>query len=306
MDVNQDGGVSHAELMAAQANLQAVGQTLLDIQADGQHLAAVDTTVELDASDALHFRVHFPWPAGAHLRVGALVLARLAHGHRQYMTVLDHTGQVLTARMLDAAQAVFAWPGANARTVVAAAPSFLQFVRLGLEHILTGYDHLLFLCGLLVVGGSLQSACRMITSFTLAHSMTLALATFDLVRLPSSVVEPLIAASIVYVGLENLWCRNLQQRWLLTCVFGLVHGLGFASVLRDLGVGAAHAADVVVPLLAFNGGVELGQLGVALLVLPVMRHWQQRPLFFSRFATVSSILLTLAGAYWLFERTVLF
>ena len=120
------------------------------------------------------------------------------------------------------------------------APSFLQFLRLGVEHMITGYDHVLFLFALLIVGNSVRSAAKLITSFTVAHSITLALATFNVVHLPPHVVEPLIAISIIYVGLENLWHRHLQHRWLLTFGFGLIHGLGFASVLRDTGIGGAE------------------------------------------------------------------
>jgi hydrogenase/urease accessory protein HupE len=183
------------------------------------------------------------------------------------------------------------------------APAFGQFLLLGVEHIVTGYDHLLFLFGLLIVGSSFWGAWRIITAFTVAHSLTLVLATFDLLRLPSSLVEPLIAVSIVYVGLENLCRRDLHHRWLLTFGFGLVHGLGFASVLRDLGLGAVGGSAAVVPLLAFNVGVELGQVAIAVLVLPLMWKGQQLPQFFPRFATACSVLVMLAGTYWLVERT---
>src|SRR5207248_3078790 len=118
----------------------------------------------------------------------------------------------------------------------------------------TGCDHLCFLFGLLVVGGRFLSSAKIITSFTVAHSLTLALATFNVVSLPSRIVEPLIAASIVYVGVENLFRRDLDKRWLLAFGFGLVHGLGFASALREAGIGADNGAGVVVPLVSFNLG----------------------------------------------------
>src|SRR6185295_17497952 len=120
--------------------------------------------------------------------------------------------------------------------------SYGAFVLLGIEHILTGYDHLIFLLGLLLAGASFKNVAKIITSFTVAHSITLALSTFDLVRIPSAVVEPLIAVSIVYVGLENIFRRDLKWRWLLTLGFGLVHGFGFASALRSLGIGSGTGA----------------------------------------------------------------
>jgi HupE / UreJ protein len=111
-------------------------------------------------------------------------------------------------------------------------------------------------------------ALRIVTSFTLAHSLTLALATMELVRLPSVWVESLIALSIVYVGVENILRRDPTRRWLLTFGFGLVHGFGFASVLQDLGIGAG-GGPAAIPLLSFNLGVEAGQLAIVALVLPL-------------------------------------
>ena len=136
-------------------------------------------------------------------------------------------------------------------------------------------------------------------------AITLALATFNVVQLPPDIVEPLIAVSIMYVGVENLSRRDLHRRWLLTFIFGLVHGLGFASVLRELGIGGGAGGGVVIPLLAFNLGVEIGQIMIALLVLPLIWKSQHFPNFFPRLATACPVLVALAGTYWLFERTLI-
>lgn len=110
--------------------------------------------------------------------------------------------------------------------------SFANFLSLGVRHILTGYDHLLFLFGLLLVAGGFFSALNIITSFTIAHSITLAVATLRVVQIPSRIVEPLIDASIVVVGVENLMRGEIpKSRRLLTFGFGLIHGFGFASAL---------------------------------------------------------------------------
>ncbi len=139
-----------------------------------------------------------------------------------------------------------------------------------------------------------------------AHSLTLALSTFGLVNLPSRFVEATIAASIVYVGVENLLRRDgmLRGRWLLTFVFGLIHGLGFASVLHEMGI-AKTGLNAVVPLVAFNSGVEVGQLSVAALVLPIIWQIRRRPAFLRVGIPACSAFVALAGAYWLFERTLL-
>ena len=153
-------------------------------------------------------------------------------------------------------------------------PTFRQYLALGIRHILTGYDHLLFLLGLLVVCRRFRTVAAIVTCFTLAHSVTLALAALDVVKLPARVVEPLIAATIVFVGLENvLRGEEPKGRWALTFGFGLVHGLGFASALRDIGLGA-FGTSIVAPLVAFNLGVELGQLTVAAVLLALL--WRLR------------------------------
>jgi hydrogenase/urease accessory protein HupE len=180
--------------------------------------------------------------------------------------------------------------------------SFGQFMVLGVEHIWTGYDHLLFLFALLVVTRSFRSALVVITAFTLAHSITLAVATFDLAQIPARYTEPLIAASIIYVGVENLARRGeTRGRWVLTFAFGLIHGFGFASVLRDLGVGG-RAGGVAMPLFAFNLGVELGQIAVAAIVLPLIWWLRRKKSFLQRGVPACSAMVALAGAYWFVRR----
>ena len=169
---------------------------------------------------------------------------------------------------------------------------------------MTGYDHLVFLIGLLIVGASLTEAAKIITSFTLAHSLTLALSTLDVVNLSPAIVEPLIAASIVYVGIENILRRQVKRRWLLTFAFGLAHGFGFASALKELEI-ARNASRAAVPLLSFNLGVELGQIAIAAAMLPLIWKLKQRPVFIKRYAPACSLLIALAGGYWLIERTLL-
>lgn len=305
IDTNRDGSVSDTELSAALPHLQILASGMIEISVDNQRIAAQVASVELDQSDALHFRLDFSGKSCSQLNVSTPIITKLARGHRQYVSVRDKQGNLLAERILNADNAVFELALTNAAATAKNSPSFFQFLILGIEHIAKGYDHLLFLFGLLVVGGSFWSAGRIITSFTVAHSITLALATFNVIQLPPSIVEPLIAVSIMYVGIENLFRRNLDRRWLLTFGFGLVHGLGFASVLRELGSGEGSGGGVVVPLLAFNCGVELGQIAITLLILPLFWKSQQLKTFFPRLATTCSVLVTLAGTYWLFERTLM-
>ena len=185
----------------------------------------------------------------------------------------------------------------------------MSFFALGVEHILTGYDHLLFLAALLLVCATFREAAVVITCFTVAHSVTLALAALDVVRLPSRAVEAVIAASIVYVAMENVLRfgkdrQRLAWRAGVTFAFGLVHGMGFASVLRELGL-ASTPGGVVVPLLKFNLGVEAGQLAVAAIVFPLILVARGRPWTEQRMVPACSVLIALAGAWWLVERVAL-
>jgi len=295
MDSNLDGRTTTEEFDAAKSKLEPVALSALEIAVDGKPLNATKLEMELDTSDAVHFRFQFPRPDGSQLRLQSAVLAELPRGHRQYLSFRDEQGQLLGEQLLDADNDIF--------ETKSQPRSFGQFLVLGVEHIAMGFDHLAFLCGLLIVGGTFRSVVKIITAFTVAHSITLALVTFDLVHLSPKIVEPLIAVSIIYVGIENIFRRDLEKRWLLAFSFGLIHGCGFASVLREMNVGSG--ADVLVPLISFNLGVELGQMAIAALALPLIWKLKDARSFQTRLLPACSILIALAGAYWLAERVFL-
>ena len=185
----------------------------------------------------------------------------------------------------------------------AAAPAggpLAQLLRLGVLHIFTGYDHVLFLLGLLLVGGTLAEVLKIVTSFTAAHSLTLSLAALGLVRLPARVVEAGIAASIAYVALENLVRRGIGRRWLVSLGFGLVHGFGFAAVLAEMHLPRAALAS---SLFAFNAGVELGQIAIVLVVLPLL-GMLRRSAAHRVVVTSASALILAMGLFWLVQRAV--
>jgi hypothetical protein len=187
----------------------------------------------------------------------------------------------------------------------------LEWIGQGLQHILSGTDHIAFVIGLLVAAGSLATLLGVITAFTLAHSITLALAALDVVHAPSALVELLIAASIAWVGIANLLQHGPVARWKEAFVFGLVHGLGFATALRELLAGESRR---LLPLLGFNLGVEAGQLllvGATLAVLWIGRRALLRkagPAEASRglvprpLRVLASIGVAGAGLFWMAER----
>ena len=288
------------------APLAAVARDAFDVRFDDQPVEPMDVQVEVDREENnVHVDLVFPRPRAQTLRLRSALFASLPRGHRQYLTLRDENGELLKEELLDARNHEIAatLPDFSAPKPKPNSSSAPGFVLLGIEHIVRGYDHLLFLFALLVVVRSARRATGLITTFTIAHSISLALATFDVVRLPSTLVEPLIALSIVYVGIENVLGAGSTSRSSLTFAFGLVHGLGFASVLRDLSITAS--GDVLLPLAAFNLGVELGQVVIALIVLPLLFWMAARPAFFSGFVKTSSALVVLAGSYWLLERTLL-
>jgi hydrogenase/urease accessory protein HupE len=292
-----------AEVSFAPLDLQTVptsGPDLLTLENKQGQLELLSFSRKSSDQNSVHFLLEFTHSSAAEVRVSSPVLAHLPRGHKQFCSVYDKDNRVLAERMLSADAKDFT---VDLRTRSTNNQSLLSFVRLGIEHIVTGYDHLAFLLALLLAGGSLQSNAKTITSFTVAHSLTLALATFGLLNIPPAVVEPVIAASVVFVGVENLSGRRLASRWLVTFVFGLVHGLGFASILREMGIGGTEAG-VAIPLLSFNLGVELAQLAIAAFVLPFVRRLEQRPTFTLRYAPALSLLITIAGLYWFLIRTL--
>ena len=174
-----------------------------------------------------------------------------------------------------------------------------SFLLLGIEHILSGWNHLLFLLGLLLRGGGWLPLAKIITAFTLAHSITLALAVLDVVALPDRVVEAVIALSIAFVAAENLFLSPVvSRRWLVSFCFGLVHGFGFSSVLRELGL---PADGLLRSLVGFNVGVELGQALVVAVALPALllvrrTRWEPRVVW------SSSAAIMLVGMILFVER----
>lgn len=283
--------------------LKSFGKTLYEVSAGGRALEATVTDVSV-VEDNLVFRLVYPRAAGGALRFKATHLSRLSPDFIAHVVVTDEAGKVLASHVLRQNQpAVEIEPPSGAvESKDDARGSFLSFLRLGVEHILKGYDHLLFLLGLLVACRRFKTMAVVITCFTLAHSVTLGLAALDLVALSPRLVEPLIAASIVFVGVENLLRTDEpRRRWALTLAFGLFHGFGFAGVLKEAGLGSS-GAGLLVPLFSFNLGVEIGQIAVAAVVLPLLFRLRRWPAFERRGQRLISLFVVLAGAYWLVER----
>ena len=175
-----------------------------------------------------------------------------------------------------------------------------KFFAAGVEHIVTGYDHICFLIAVVLWATRAWPVVKIVTAFTISHSITLSLAALQIVEIPSRWTEIAIALSIIYVALENFVTRKVEGRWRDTFLFGFVHGFGFASGLIEMGV----PQRAIVPALAsFNIGVEIGQIGVVLIVVPLLVLIDKR--FFHgernlRLVQICSAAVACAGVYWLF------
>ena len=281
--------------------IQQLDSKLLAIKGGQENIELRSITRKSSDQKSIHFLLEFPNSVADELRIGAPLLADLPRGHKQFCSVYDQENRFLGERILSAESNELL---IDLRHASYKNNTFFRFLVLGIEHILSGYDHLAFLLALLLAGDTLRRNVKIITSFTVAHSLTLAAATLGLVNIPPAIVEPIIAASIVFVGLENLVRRRLAARWMVTFVFGLVHGLGFASALRELGVGRL-GSRAAIPLLSFNLGVELSQIAIAAVVLPLVWKLAQRPAFALRHVPAVSLLITIAGIYWFFARTLM-
>jgi hypothetical protein len=194
---------------------------------------------------------------------------------------------------------------------------FIDYVREGVWHIWIGIDHILFLLSLLLpsvllwqvvkkkwsavdrFGEAFIDVLKVVTAFTLAHSITLSLAALGVIELPSRLVESVIAASIIVAALNNIWPRVFGRLWMVAFGFGLVHGFGFASVLADLGL---PRDALVLALVGFNVGVELGQLAIVIVFLP-LAYALRRSAFYRRWVMVGgSVVISMLAAVWLVER----
>jgi len=176
-----------------------------------------------------------------------------------------------------------------------------QFIFEGTHHIFIGPDHILFIVGLLLLGGSLKQLLKIVTAFTIAHSITLALATLNIVNPPARIIEPTIALSIVFVGVHSLTSKGTRDpRLLFAFCFGFIHGFGFANALREM---ALPRYALGWSLFSFNVGVEIGQMCIVLTVSPLLALLRKRStLVARRVVTVGSLCVILAGAFWFIQR----
>lgn len=315
LDADGDGAITWGEVRVREADISAYALRSLAVRADGARCAPTVQRLEIDAhSDGAYavLRLAGDCPRAAQVHVDYSLLFDADARHRG-IARLDLGGEVRGA-IFSPAQSSQAFSRADA-------PAWLTLRRFGADgvrHILTGWDHLLFLLALLLpvmlvregrrwTGISpprraLRDIIGLVTAFTLAHSVTLTLATLQWIALPSRWVETAIAASVLLAAIDNLVPILPRRRWLVAFAFGLVHGLGFASVLVDL---ALPPAKLAISLVGFNLGVEVGQLAAVALVVPVLFALRARRLYPRIAVGALSAVIAVLALGWLIERAFL-
>lgn len=301
-------GVPMPEWFAQPEFVTRAGPTLADslrrrftLRADGRELAWRYASAHPDAQGrgaTLELVAPLASPA-AELDFDGPLFPGVAN-HQTYVNVYAGDSLLLQDVLTESHRRARAFAGGTAGTWAV----LRTFVWAGVHHIAIGPDHILFVLGLLLLGGGLMRLLKVVTAFTLAHSVTLALAALGLVRVSPRVVEPLIAASIVFVAFETLRARGgaTDRRAPLAFAFGLVHGFGFASVLAEFGLPRAALGWA---LAGFNLGVEAGQAVLVLAVAPALALLERRSrAVHARVVTALALLIAAAGAYWFVLRVL--
>lgn len=277
-------------------DFRAFTKTAVTIELDGKVLAVLDDDFSLDNAHGVNLQHSFGEISGSQITITSFLPSRLTSNHTQILKLIRNDREI--SRKILKGNYQYTFDAVNLETRIGVG----QFLALGIEHILFGFDHLLFLLALLLTVQSVRETAGIVTFFTIAHSITLSLAWLNIIQIPASFVEPIIALSIIYVGVENIFRSEHNRRWIVTYAFGLIHGFGFATALQ--GIGIVENSGVVLPLLSFNLGVEVGQIAFALLLLPIIWKLRKNEKFRSHIVPAVSILISIAGIYWLIERTL--
>ena len=303
IDVNGDGLLYRDEVRGGGEAMALKLQDRLSTEVDGEpHTPEMlSAAPEVDVDGNLFLRIVYDVPladeppATLVLDLEKFLQAPLLDEHKNLVRVFVASDQPELLAVLSASSPVGRF---QLREEVDLLAQVMHFVWLGVEHIFIGYDHIMFLAALIVIGSRLGPLVKIVSAFTVAHSITLILAALEIVSLPTRWVEAGIALSIAYVAFENFWIRGASHRWMLTFAFGFVHGFGFANVLRDLGL---PSQGLVPSLLAFNVGVEIGQVVIVAILLPgilwAAKHGHQQ-----RLVQVASAVILLFGVGWFVER----
>jgi hydrogenase/urease accessory protein HupE len=304
LDPDRDGVMTQEEVDRARAVIERSIVGRVDVKGDGAACAGSLREAMLVEEDGFTVRADYRCAAAlAKARIELSMLDDLPHGHRHIARAGAQGGEHVlfrSSRSFELTGGSGAGSGDGAVGEEGSSnPGFLGFFLMGIEHILLGFDHLVFLLGLVLVGGRLRSMLLVVTAFTVAHSITLGVAVLGIFRPSPSVIEPLIALSIAYVGVENFFVKDAEKRWRITLPFGLIHGFGFAGALGEIRL---PAPEVPAALVSFNLGVEVGQVAVLAIVLPLILAARKKKWFEDRGVKAVSAVIVLMGIFWFVTR----
>lgn len=279
--------------------LVALLRQRLQLAADGRALTNGTWSAPVPLRDRQSVQLRARYQTGSLVGVVTVTATLFPYDstHQTFINFYEREG--LTAQaILDRNHPQFEYFAGTRQGVVAV---IQKFIPSGIHHILIGPDHLLFLVGLLLLGGSIRRLLLVVTAFTVAHSITLSLAALNIVTPPARIIEPAIALSIVYVGVDNLMVgRGRDVRALIAFAFGFIHGFGFANVLREMGLPSRALGW---SLFSFNAGVEIGQLFVVVLVASALLALRARNEAAGRHLAFAGSLVVIAmGAFWFVQR----
>jgi len=300
LDIQDEKGLLDPTAVAGrrEAIVALLGRRI-HVWVDGREVTgAVWSAPELLADrEAIQLKVHFELPAAPSRLLLAVSLFPYDPVHQTFVNIYERDAVVLQAILGRDRHQVEFFPGTTQGTLAV----MRRFAAAGVHHILIGPDHLLFLIGLMLFGGSLRQLVLVVSAFTVAHSITLSLAVFRILAPPAWLIEPAIALSIVYVGADNLTVRGgRDMRAWIAFAFGLIHGFGFASVLREMELPPRALGW---SLLSFNLGVEAGQLLVVVPVASALALIRARSERVGRqLAVAGSVVVIAAGAFWFVQR----
>ncbi len=282
----------------------------IEFNSQNKIINTVITEINLDKSNAVHFWLKLSSISGKELTIDSRMIDQFPLGHRQFVKVKTAVG-IIDSHLLSSRNPSYTslLPKANLSGVL------FNFLLEGIWHIWIGFDHILFVVTLLLPAVLVykQSSwhpnsgfkqvfkftVKVISAFTIAHSITLGLTVFEIITLPSKIVEAMIAASIIVAATNNIYCWVNQRLWMIAFAFGLIHGMGFASVLNEIGMQSNTQA---LALLGFNVGVELGQLAIVVTLLPLLYLFRKRAFYKPVVFQSGSYVIAIVSCVWLFER----
>ena len=299
VDQNQDGTLTEEELRAGSSTIMPYLEERLEVSVnEGESLKP-----ELESMAIPDFtvaQIHLTFKSSEQIdgvKIHYQLFFDKSNNNHTNIATIYTTGEKPVEHVFKASEPVWSGDISSAGSFVS---TVIQFIILGVEHILVGYDHILFLIALIVIGLKFREVIKVVTAFTIAHSITLILAALEIISLNSRFVESVIALSICYVAAENIIRKEVNYRWVVAFAFGLIHGFGFAGVLQEIGI---PSSNFVAALLAFNVGVEIGQILLFLLIMPIL-YAIHKVVSVEKTKIAISAIVFIFGLLWFAERAL--